>query len=101
MVSDHRLTTIDHRIDHIMETENYHVLIGGTNDGKRLCVPHSMSHIMMHSAMVAEGIKEEQYYRQRICGNSQTFEVFTIKGMSGDDMISSLIRCYPQFHGHA
>lgn len=88
-----------------MATNTSILLIGGSNNGKRVCVPAEHRYLMMRcdtgpqtwpypEDLITDRVATEQYDRQRICGNSQTFEVFTISGMSADKMIESLIDGY-------
>lgn len=82
------------------------LLIGGTNDGKRVSVPDTHDHLRLPCKSEHEGfiyqptleamscVQTEIYTLQRLRGGTTTFDVFAIQGMTGDQIIEKLIQCY-------
>jgi len=81
-----------------------HLLIGGTNNGKRVAIPDGASHWQMkcesgdpweyggpNTPVVLE---TETYERQYIRANNREFDVFAIQGMNSDELIIQLIAGY-------
>ena len=68
------------------------LLIGGTNDGKRMSVPDELWNLCM--TQNPDHHLCEVYNRQQLRGETTTFEVFAIQGMTGDQIIEKLIQCY-------
>lgn len=76
------------------------LLIGGTNDGKRMDIPAQHDRIRLPvSSYLSDSsnlvsVQMEIYEHQRLRGGSTTFVVFAIQGMTGDQIIEKLIQCY-------
>lgn len=79
-----------------------HLLIGGTNDGKRVSIPDGRTHFQMKCESGIEYgkpstpfvVKTEIYERRFLRGSSREFEVFAIQGMTGDELMVQLISGY-------
>lgn len=85
-----------------------HILIGGTNDGKRMEIPSEHDRLRLPCVRndipsfatsfdpleALSCVQCETYTRQQLRGETQTFEVFAIDGMTGDQMIEQLIQHY-------
>lgn len=88
------------------------LLIGGTNDGKRVNVPDGIRHWQMkcatrepfsppvfNEASTKECfVKTEVYELRLLRGDDKTFEVFAIQGMTGDELMIELISKYRPAH---
>jgi hypothetical protein len=81
-----------------------HLLIGGTNDDKRVAIPDGVNHFQMkcknghkweyggpNTPVVLE---TETYERQYIRANNREFDVFAIQGITSDELIIQLIAGY-------
>lgn len=76
-----------------------HLLIGGTNDGKRVKIPIAWHLWQMKCTSnnpddAPQFVPTEIYERRFLRGNNREFEVFAIQGMTGDELIIQLIAGY-------
>ena len=72
------------------------VLIGGTEDGRRLMVPLETS-VLVATATVADAYGFFQRYQRREieCGNGERFALWVYEGLSNAEALQRLIDKYP------
>jgi hypothetical protein len=81
-----------------------HLLIGGTNDGKRVAISDGVSHFQMKCKIsdpweygtsdMPVVVETETYERQYIRANNREIDVFAIQGMTSGELIIQLIAGY-------
>lgn len=73
------------------------VFIGGSMDGKRISL-HELPSILRYPVIVElDGdmiYEDERYVRSSLSGSSERFVVYTAEGLSGDDVMRSLLAGY-------